>query len=115
MARRTPGEQSELQPQTPAALPTAEGIPGGASGVPQDMRTVITDPGAPSGHAEISEDAPEVKVRRYQVMNDPPPNTTGFPVLLDGCLTKFPKGKIVLESAYDVEKLKSQGVILQEI
>lgn len=120
MARRVPEQNPEQtasapEAQTPEAQPSAEGIPGGASGIIADASSTIVDPTAPSARAEVPEDAPVIEVKRYRVMNDPPAGKTGFPVLLDGCLTHLPKGKIVSEAAYDVAKLESQGVILQPL
>lgn len=117
MARRVPeqNESAELQPQnSPEAQPSAEGIPGGASGVPQDASQNIHT-GQPLMAAEIPQDAPLVEVKKWRVTNDPPAGKTGYPVILDSCLTHLPKGKIVSEATYDVEKLREQGVTLEAV
>lgn len=116
MARRVPEQNPEQQTaSSPEAQPTAEGIPGGAAGIIPDAASTISNPAEPVAHAEQPEDAPEVEVKQYRVTNDAPAGKTGYPVLLDGCLSHLPKGKIVSESAYDIEKLKSQGVVLEPL
>lgn len=119
MARRVPEQNHQAQTEgaegsVPAAQPSAEGIPGGAAGIIPDASATVTNPAEAVAQAEIPEDAPVVEVKRYRVMNDPPAGKTGFPVLLDGCLTHLPKGKIVSEAAYDIERLKDQGVVLEQ-
>lgn len=115
MARRVPEQNPQAQASSaPEAQPSAEGLPGGAAGIIPDAAAAIIDPTQSVAHAEIPEDAPVVEVKRYRVLNDAPAGKTGFPVLLDGCLSHLPKGKIITESAYDVRKLKDQGVILEE-
>jgi hypothetical protein len=113
MARRVPDQNQN--PQTPEAQPSAEGIPGGSAGIIPDAAATITDPAQASAHAEIPEDAPTIEVKKYRVENDAPAGKTGFPVLLDGCLSHLPKGKIVSENAYDIAKLESQGVVLKQV
>lgn len=113
MARRVP-EQNQ-QSLSPDAQPSAEGIPGGSSGIIPDAASAIVDPAQASAHAEIPADAPHVPVRQFRVENDPPLGKVGYPVLLDGCLSHLAKGKLVTENTYDLEKLKSQGVILREV
>lgn len=119
MARRVPEQNQQSQVEgaegaVPAAQPSAEGIPGGASGIIPDAASTVTNPAEAVAQAEIPADAPAVEVKRFRVMNDPPAGKTGFPVLLDGCFTHLPKGKIVSEAAYDVEKLRDQGVVLEQ-
>lgn len=113
MARRIP--EQKQQNLSPDAQPSAEGIPGGSAGIISDAAATITDPTQASAHAEIPADAPDVEVKRYRVENEAPAGKTGFPVLLDGCLSHLPKGKIISETAYDISKLESQGVVLKQV
>lgn len=112
MARRVP-EQNQAQ-NTPQAQPSAEGIPGGSAGIIPDAASDIPDPTRAVAYAEIPE-GEQARAKEYRVENEPPLGKVGYPVLLDGCLSHLPKGKLVSENAYDIQKLKDQGVILREV
>jgi hypothetical protein len=91
---------------------------GGAPGILPDQipeaAKMIANPAASASVAGEKE-AESVHVsRKFKVKNDLQ-NGKGFPILLGGCLTHFPKGKIVDESAYDVDGLRRQGLELEEL
>lgn len=109
MTRRIPPAAKDGQ----ATTPLMEAIEGGSVGIPE-ASTKIHD-GTPETTAFGADEVPDVPVKRWRVKNDPPAGKTGYPILYDGCLSLFPKGKIVSETAYDIDKLRDQGLELEEM
>jgi hypothetical protein len=96
------------------AVPDKAPIPGGASGQPDDP---FGDRNAPStkihGLADIAPARAELKVsrpaRRFQVVGGPES------VMWEGGRVRMNHGKIYPETATDIEFLRKQGVIFQEL
>jgi hypothetical protein len=73
--------------------------------------TIVTSPEAnATGDATmpVNPDVPPAK--KYRVAN-----AREIPVLYDGCHSKMWPGKIVDSACYDVEHLRRQGVVLEEV
>lgn len=86
-------------------------MPGGTPGVPSEslgmVQEVTQSPAAKVAEPALPpEPAPELK--RYQVMRD-------GRVMYDGYVTQMKTGRIVDNVTYDIEHIKSQGIVLQEI
>lgn len=111
MARRLPNQE------VPQAQPAPQS--GGSPGMmfPPEAAKQIANPEIPTSSvgASLEETPQELRSKKYKVTNDRQPDGRGFPVLLNGTLTHFAKGKIVDSGAYDVDQLRRQGVELEEI
>lgn len=111
MARRLPNQE------VPQAQPAPQA--GGAPGMvfPPEAAKTIPNPEQPTSvvGATLEETPQELRSKKFKVMNERGHDGRGFPVLLNGTLTHFAKGKIVDSGAYDVDQLRRQGVELEEI
>lgn len=85
--------------------------PGGALGVLPEIKAIHM-PGVPSGSAVRPRDAsiPEVPARTHRVMNQWPVS-----VMYDNSQVRFAPGKVVSDAQYDLDLLRRQGVILEEL
>lgn len=83
------------------------GIPGGASGVPTDA-TARLHSTAVVGSAVEGAPADDVPVRKYRVK-------VGGSSSFGGTRTTIRPGKVIDERQYDIEMLKNQGIVLEEI
>lgn len=81
-------------------------IRGGASGAPRGPATTVI-------HGAVLTkplpDAGSVKPRRFRVTSSP------GSVMYDGQRVPLPVGKVVMDSATDIGRLRDQGVTLQEL
>jgi hypothetical protein len=103
-----PVEGAKLEDGTSIGAPT---MPGGSSGIPEEanmMSHVIhgIDDIAP---ARAVDPERQKTARRFKVTGGPDQ------VMYDGCRTRVVMGKIFPENAVDLDRLRSQGVQLQEL
>lgn len=98
------GKAPDGQQATAAAQATARAqTPGGASGLPQTTQTAATQV-----KANVAAARPQIKVKKYRVLN-------GGVVVFNGMRTALRAGKEVDERSYDLAHLKRQGIRLEEI
>jgi hypothetical protein len=87
---------------------TAE-APGGAPGVLPEPVRVVHIPGtvSPAANRELP-NRPAVEARRFRVV-------AGGPVLYDSARVDMRTGKIIADNQYDLDLLRRQGIVLEEV
>lgn len=84
-------------------------MPGGAPGIYQDATRIMNDMRSATAYREPDPDAPPPpEVKKYRVMN------SQF-ILYNSCRVTLPVGKIVDGRSYDLDLLRNQGVVLNEV
>lgn len=103
MARRVNVSEGSTAPAEEEAV---TGMPeGGAPGVIDDASKTIHEPGKPVASVAAAE---FVHPKQYRVVN-------GGAVMHANCRTFLKPGKLVDEANFDLELLKRQGIILEEV
>jgi hypothetical protein len=108
MSRRFP-KADETKTET-------QSIPGGADGMIPDASSTIHFAGATENAPAPQPDPEEaVKLRRFRVCTGGPNKDGSWPLLLDSVRVDMKPGKVFDEGAYDIERVMSQGVKLEEL
>lgn len=127
MARRVPPTTANeaLGAPAPAEVPGVPppAMPGGSAGVMMSPTTLdmaskkIHFPGVAEAQAATDENAPEVEVERFEVIDAPnvPGKPEGYPIVLNGAIGYLRNGKVIDQTTYDIDALRRQGVKLKSL
>jgi co-chaperonin GroES (HSP10) len=103
------GGENEGFIQRPIGVSAVPSMRGGSAGIiPAQAPRAASQQGHVIASAMREERPNAPKARRYQVMN-------GGHVVFNGFKSAMPAGKIVESTQYDIEYLRSQGIVLEDI
>lgn len=114
MARHVPNQATPTLPNGEKDGDKTEGgelLPGESSTPGIETRTTMPDDKYKNSSVVANADPPTAPKRKlYEVINQ-----RDHPALYGGCHVTFKPGKVIDSVAYDIAKLKQQGVKLKEI
>jgi hypothetical protein len=94
---------------SPAGARPRAGVLGGAPGVLPDPRATPS-PGHP-----LTTAAPPRAVAGAAARSKMHRVVTGGPVMYDGSRVEMKTGRVIAENAFDLDKLRRQGIVLEEV
>lgn len=112
MARNIPGKQSSKSSE--ADRPA---VPGGSSGLFEEMAVPLGTVGQAVEPSRVDPwaDRPTVPVRHFVVRSGPQMERGRIRAYYNGCTINLAPGKIIADNQYDLDLLRRQGIVLEEV